>query len=160
MHLPNKLTRRFVLATAWAALIHYSDAAAAFQIDHPARGTSARLEILDAARPGFELEANGPVEFVVRTLNESDDWVFGDVRVQRPSGAAIDWSQTNHAREVGEGRFDPERGYFLLRLSTRRSGNKWALAEISIGATDAVWTRWRDSYGLSNDLFISSGGHD
>ena len=156
----TRLTRRFVLATACAAVFDPSLATATDQIDYPARGTSERIEILEAARPTFEAETNGPVEFVIRTLNESADWVFGDVRVQRPGGAEIDWSLTKHAREVNEGSFDPDHSYFLLRLSTRRFGNKWTLAEISVGSSDPVWAVWRDTYNLPRELFVSVGGHD
>ena len=149
--------RRHVLAMAVAALGMqlFGAGVSAEPIDRPARGSGTRLEILDAARPAFEAETGGPVEFMVRSLNEVDDWVFGDVRVQRPGGAAIDWAQTKYANEVSEGRFNPEEAYFLLRLSTRRFGNNWTPVEISVGSSSAVLGRWRQSYNLPSDLFAS-----
>ena len=56
------------------------------QIFQPKPGTPLRSEILDAVRPVFETETNGPIEFVVRRLNVLGDWAFGDVTLQRPGG--------------------------------------------------------------------------
>ena len=73
--------------------------AVAQSVTQPPQGTRLRKELLDAARPVFEKETEGPVEFVVHRLNVMDGWAFGDVFLQRPGGRKIDWSKTKYAEE-------------------------------------------------------------
>jgi hypothetical protein len=115
----------------------------------PQPGTPLRSEILDAARPVFETETNGPVEFVVRRLNVLGEWAFGDVTLQRPGGHSIDWNATKYAADFAEGAFDPGGSFFLLR----RSASGWDVIEFSTGPTDVVWDGWRTDHKLPTALF-------
>jgi len=115
----------------------------------PARGSTLRAELLDAARSTFEMETNGPIEFVVRRLNVLGDWAFGDVRLRRPENGQIDWRKTKYAADFAGGMFDPGGSFFLLR----RSGGAWTVIEFATGPTDVVWDGWRTDYKLPANLF-------
>lgn len=122
--------------------------ASAQQVTQPAPGSALRAELLDAARPAFEKDVGGGIEFVVKRLNVMGDWAFGNVRLQRPGGAAIDWSNTQYASDFKQGMFDPGGSFFLLH----RSGG-WRLVEFSTGPTDLVWDGWVTDHKLPRRLF-------
>ena len=128
------------------ALMTSAVAQSAFQ---PPRGSQLRAQLLDAARPAFETETNGSIEFVVRRLNVLGDWAFGDVRLQRPGGGQIDWRKTKYAADFAAGAFDPGGSFFLQR----RTGSTWKVMEFSTGPTDVIWDGWRTSYKLPHQLF-------
>jgi hypothetical protein len=119
------------------------------QIFRPKRGSGLRAELLDAARPTFEEETGGPIEFVVRRLNVLGDWAFGEVELQRPGGAAINWARTKYADDYAEGMFDPSGTFFLLR----NAGSRWEVVEFATGPTDIAWDSWRHDYSLPLALF-------
>ena len=115
------------------------------------RGTPERARLLDAARPIFEREIGGPIEFVVTTLNAFDGWAFGNVRVQRPGGQPIDWRRTKFAEAYAEGMFDAGGHVFLLR----NDGGRWTEVEYAIGPTDVAWDWWRQQHNLPEALFTN-----
>lgn len=119
------------------------------RIVEPQRGSSLRAELLDAARPVFEDETDGPVEFVVKRLAVTGDWAFGEVRLQRPGGRSIDWSRTKYAEDFADGMFDPSGSFFLLH----RTGRNWAITEFATGPTDVAWDSWRQDHHLPLALF-------
>ncbi|AHB49474.1 hypothetical protein W911_15420 [Hyphomicrobium nitrativorans NL23] len=122
------------------------------QIVKPELGSALRAEILDAARPVFERETGGPVEFVINTLNVLDTWAYGNVRLQRPGGGRIDWSRTKYAEADAEGMFDPAGNQFLLRKS---DAGEWMLVEYALGPTDVAWDWWRQQLNLPEALFTN-----
>ena len=124
--------------------------AASQQITKPERGSALRAEILDAARPVFERETGGPVEFVITTLNVFDNWAYGNVRLQRPGGGQIDWRRTKYAEDDAQGMFDPAGHLFLLRKS---DAGEWMLVEYALGPTDVAWDWWRQQLNLPEALF-------
>lgn len=126
--------------------------AVAGDIQQPAKGSELRTTLLNAARPTFESEIGGPVEFVVTTLNVMDTWAYGDVKVQRPGGAPINWSATKFADDNAQGMFDPEHNLFLLT----QGANGWSLVEVAIGPTDVAWDWWRQQHNLPAELFGAS----
>ena len=119
------------------------------QIFQPKKGSKLRAELLDAARPTFEEETGGPIEFVVKRLNVLGDWAFGEVELQRPGGAAINWARTKYADDYAEGMFDPGGTFFLLR----NAGSRWEVVEFATGPTDIAWDSWRRDYSLPSVLF-------
>jgi hypothetical protein len=123
--------------------------AAAQPVIQPAKGSTLRAELLDAARPTFEADTSGPVEFVVRRLAVMGKWAFGHVKVQRPGGAPVDWSRTRYAEDATEGAFDPAGSFFLLQWI----GGGWRLVEFATGPTDVAWEDWRISRQLPYALF-------
>jgi hypothetical protein len=123
--------------------------AVAQSVTQPPQGTRLRKELLDAARPVFEKETEGPVEFVVHRLNVMDGWAFGDVFLQRPGGRKIDWSKTKYAEEERNGAFDSGGCFFLLK----RSGANWTVVEFVTGPTDVAWDAWRQDRHLPSQLF-------
>ena len=123
--------------------------ASAAQIEHPDRGSDMRKILLDAARPKFEAETNGPVEFVVGALNVMGSWAFADVTLQRPGGGAIDWSATTYAEDAKEGMFDPAHSFVLLG----RIDGVWHIIQHATGPTDAVWVGWQTDHNLPAALF-------
>ena len=137
------------LAWLFAFAVLLAAAASAQQIVQPPTGSPLRAELLDAIRPTFIAETNGPVEFVVRRLAVFGDWAFGDVKARRPGGQPIDWAQTKFAAAWRDGMFQGETSFFLLK----RSGSGWSVAEIVIGPTDVAWDWWRQQYRLPAALF-------
>ena len=123
--------------------------AVAQSVTQPSHGSRLRKELLDAARPVFEKETGGPVEFVVHRLNVMDGWAFGDVLLQRPRGRKIDWSKTKYAEDEKNGAFDPGGSFFLLK----QSGANWTVVEFATGPTDVAWDSWRQDYHLPSQLF-------
>lgn len=121
-------------------------------IHQPPKGSELRTSILDAARPTFATEIGGPIEFVVTKLNVMDQWAYGDVKLQRPGGAPIDWSATKFAEDYAQGMFDPEHNLFLLA----EGGDGWSLVEYAIGPTDVAWDWWRQQHKLPAELFGAS----
>ena len=119
------------------------------QIVQPPRGSELRAELLDAARPTFEEETGGPIEFVVKRLNVIGDWAFGEVRLQRPGGRPIDWTRTMYAEDYAAGMFDPSGSFFLLH----NAGPYWEVVEYATGPTDIAWDGWRLDYGLPLAMF-------
>jgi|ERR1043165_636132 hypothetical protein len=115
----------------------------------PERDSPIRAQLLDAVRPLFEKETNGPIMMVVRRLNLWSDWAFGDVHLQRPRGRQVDWRKTKYADDFAGGMFDPAGSFFLLR----RTRSKWKVIEFSTGPTDVVWDGWRIDHHLPNQLF-------
>lgn len=115
----------------------------------PRRGSALRATLLNAARPVFEEESGGAIEFVVGRLNVYGDWAFGEVRLQRPGGVPIDWRRTRYAEGYRAGMFDPAGSFFLLH----RSGGSWNLMEHATGPTDVTWDGWRRDYGLPLAMF-------
>jgi hypothetical protein len=123
--------------------------AVAQSVTQPSHGSRLRKELLDAARPVFEKETGGPVEFVVHRLNVMEGWGFGDVLLQRPRGRTIDWSKTKYAEDEKNGAFDPGGSFFLLK----QSGANWTVVEFATGPTDVAWDSWRQDYHLPSQLF-------
>lgn len=139
------------LAFGLMGALVWSAGAEAQQVTKVERGTHLRGEILDAARPLFERETGGPVEFVVNTLNVYDVWAFANVRAQRPGGGAIDWSRTKFGEDMAHGMFDPASSFVLLR---RADSGAWMLVEYAIGPTDVAWDWWRQQLDLPEALFL------
>lgn len=123
--------------------------AEAGRMTKPEPGSGLRAEVLDAARPVFERETEGPVEFVVRRLNVIGEWAYGEVQAQRPGGGTIDWNRTRYAEDFEAGMFDPAASGFLLH----KSGADWSVVEYSLGPTDVVWVSWRLDHHLPLALF-------
>jgi hypothetical protein len=119
------------------------------EIHQPPKGSELRASILNAARPTFEAEIGGPLEFVVTTLNVMGEWAYGDVKLQRPGGAPIDWSATKFAEDHAQGMFDPEHNLFLLA----EGGDGWSLVEYAIGPTDVARDWWRQQHKIPRELF-------
>ncbi len=124
-------------------------AAAGDSVHAPPKGSPLRALLLDTARPAFENEVEPPIEFVVKTLNVWREWAFGDVRLQRPGGAPIDWRRTKFAEDVDQGVFGTGSNFFLLQ----RAGDGWTLVEVAIGPTDVAWDWWREQRELPYELF-------
>ncbi len=123
--------------------------AAAQNVIQPPQGSQLRKELLDAARPVFEEETKGPVEYEVHRLNVLGGWAFGDVFLRRPGGGRIDWSRTKYAEDERNGAFDPGGSFFLLK----RSGSSWTVVEFATGPTDVAWDGWRQDHRLPGQLF-------
>ncbi len=118
------------------------------EVARPEAGTALRREILNAARPVFETDTSGPVEFTVHALAVDNDWAFGDVALRRPGGGEIDWSQTQFAEDNAQGAFDPSASFFLAR----HTAQGWTVIEHATGPTDAPWIEWGKTYNLSGEM--------
>ena len=135
-----------LFVTVWAASLAPAHGQ---QIVFPEPGSSLRTEFLDVARPQFESETQGQVEFVVRRLAVMRDWVFGHVSPTRPGGRPIDWRNTKYRRDLSTGLFFPEHSLFLLK----RMNGSWSLVESAIGPPEPVWEEWLVKYNLPRRLF-------
>ncbi len=129
-----------------------ASSAGAGDFHSPPKGSALRTGILDAARPTFEKEIGGPIEFVVTTLNVYDDWAYGDVKIQRPGGKPIDWSKTKFAEDFKQGMLETGHNLFLLQ----EGGDGWGMVEYAIGPTDVAWDWWRQQHNLPAELFGAS----
>lgn len=138
------------LAVLALALILGAAHANAQDIVQPPRGSALRAELMDAARPTFEREIGGPIEFVVRRLNVWGEWAYGNVTPQRRGGRAIDWRQTRFAEDFKAGAFAASVSLFLLR---RGGSGRWEMVEYAIGPTDVAWDWWRQQLDLPSALF-------
>jgi hypothetical protein len=118
----------------------------------PPKGSPLRKQLLDTARPAFEREIGGPIEFVITTLNVWGPWAYGDVKLQRPGGAPIDWRRTKFAEDYAQGMLETEHNLFLLW----QGGAGWALMDFVIGPTDVAWDWWRQQHKLPAELFGAS----
>lgn len=146
---------RFVLLLALCLLGFStvpSPTRAAGPIMSPERGSPLRAAVLDAARPLFEHETGGPVEFVINTLNVMGEWAYGDVKLQRPGGSPIDWRKTKFADDFTQGMLETGHNLFLLQ----RTGGKWIVVEYVVGPTDVAWDDWRQQRNLPAELFGAS----
>jgi hypothetical protein len=114
------------------------------------RGSPLRAELLNAARPTFQREIGGDIEFVVRRLNTFGEWAYGEVTPQRSGGQPIDWRRTKFAEDDKAGAFEASISLFLLRRSDRGT---WLLVEYAIGPTDIAWDSWREQLKLPRELF-------
>jgi hypothetical protein len=119
------------------------------QIVEPPRGSRMRAQLLDVARPIFEREIQGRVQFVVRRLAVMEDWAFGHVAPQRPGGRPIDWRNTKFRAALAAGQFFPEHSLFLLK----QINGTWAIVEYAIGPSDPVWEEWLSRHNLPRQLF-------
>ena len=143
---------RFATWLAMATLAACPLSARAGDFHQPPKGSALRASILDAARPVFENEIGGPIEFVVTTLNVLDEWAYGDVKLQRPGGTPIDWSKTKFAEDNAQGVL--ETGHNLVLL--QEGGDGWTVVEYAIGPTDVAWDWWRQQHGIPAELFGAS----
>jgi hypothetical protein len=143
---------RFVICLSLYVMAACALPARAGDFHQPPKGSVLRASILDAARPAFEREIGGPIEFVVTTLNVLDEWAYGDVRLQRPGGAPIDWSKTKFAEDNAQGMLETGHNLFLLQ----EGGDGWTLVEYAIGPTDVAWDDWRRQRGIPAELFGAS----
>ena len=137
------------LVSTLFALFLFSDSLLAQGIEHPKQGSSFRAELLDAARPVFVAETDGPIEFVVQRLAVAGAWAFGDVKLQRPGGHPVDWHRTKFADALRQDMFNSENSFFLLR----KSNDRWSVVEFVVGPTDVTWDWWRQQYNLPQTLF-------
>lgn len=139
-----------ILALAFLQLgLAPGEPVSAGDVVQPPKGSPLRTSILDAVRPTFAGQVGGPVEFVVTTLNVWGQWAYGDVKLQRPGGGAIDWSRTKFAEDYAQGMFDPAHNLFLLK----QAGEGWGLVEYAIGPTDVAWDYWRQQYNIPIEVF-------
>jgi len=136
---------------AWLCLFLglLAPALAAQEIERVEKASPLRRVLLDAARPIFETETGGPIEFVVTVLTVAGDWAYGDVKLQRPGGSPLDWSMTKFAEDLRLGMFEPEHNLFLLK----NGGTGWRVIEYAVGPTDIAWDGWRQQYNLPAALF-------
>ncbi len=138
----SRLVIGFVFALLWVG------PALAQPVVSPARGSALRADVLDALRPTVERETDGPVIFVVNTLNVMGDWAYVDTDPRRPSGGKIDWRRTKF-RDAFEA--DMFSGLVLALL--RRQGGHWRVVETAIGPTDVAWVEWATKHKLPKALF-------
>jgi hypothetical protein len=89
-----------------------------------------RRTILDTLRLPVEAKLGQKVEFVVTTLRKERAWVFVQAEPRRPGGKAID------GRRFFGSDWDNMDGLTTTAI-LRRSGRRWHIVDLRIGATDA-----------------------
>jgi hypothetical protein len=136
---------RLLLAALFLVL---TPVAALAQAETPAKGSPLRAAILDALRPMVEAEIGKPVEFVVDNMRVLGEWAFVMVRPQRPGGGAIGWAYTRYQSAYDAGAFEGE-----VTALLRETPAGWLVYEYNLGATDAVYSGWRDSYPVPAEVF-------
>jgi hypothetical protein len=115
----------------------------------PEKGSPLAEKLLAVARPAFEAEVTGRVEFSVHRLRVLQDWCFGEVGLRRPGGRPIDWHRTKFRDARTAGLFFPEHSMFLLHQSSGR----WRPVEHVVGPEEPVWENWLASHHLPRALF-------
>jgi hypothetical protein len=113
-------------------------------------GDPLRRRLLDTLRPQVQRDlGDQPVQFMVDRLRLQGDWAFYSGRIQRPDGAAIDFSRTRYAGALREGVFDGPGMFALLR----RVDGGWRVVTFVIGPTDVAYLDWPAAYGAPDSLF-------
>ncbi len=107
-----------------------------------------RKTLLDALRPAIERDLGLPVQFVVKTLRQQNDWAFAIVVPQARDGSPIDYRRTRYAEAIREGMFDGGTVYALLRKS-----GQWTVRAFVVGPTDVAYAGWPDEHGAPYALF-------
>ena len=77
-----------IVSFALCAMLLTAPQVDAQQITHPQRGSALRAQLLDTARPVFERDTGGRIEFIVRHLNVLGDWAIGHLRTCNSLGRA------------------------------------------------------------------------
>ncbi|HEX2892041.1 hypothetical protein [Vineibacter terrae] len=146
-----------VLAVVLAAAALLPPAPAAAQPARPGQGAPPRdiatadplrKTLLDALRPAIERDLGLPVQFVVKTLRQQNDWAFAIVVPQARDGSQIDYRRTRYAEAIREGMFD---GGTVFALLQKR--DQWTVRAFVIGPTDVAYAAWPDEYGAPYALF-------
>ncbi|HVY19190.1 MAG TPA: hypothetical protein VHA70_03795 [Bauldia sp.] len=114
----------------------------------PQPGSPLRTAILDAVRPIVQAEVGGTVEFQVYDLRVLGEWAFVTARPQRRGGAPVEWTYTRYQRWIDDGAFDE-----VVTALLRQTPNGWLVYEYDIGATDVVWTPWKDEFPVPPEVF-------
>lgn len=114
----------------------------------PPPGSPLRTAILDAVRPIVQAEVGGTVEFQVYDLRVLGEWAFVTARPQRKGGAPVEWTYTRYQRWIDDGAFDE-----VVTALLRQTPNGWLVYEYDIGATDVVWTPWKDEFPVPPEVF-------
>ncbi len=110
-------------------LLGFAPPAFAADVQQPAKSSPLRTTLLDAARPTFETETGGPVEFVVTTLNVLGKWAYGNVKLQRPGGAPMTGAPRNTPRPTRRACSTPRTICFCFS----ETPEGWSLVEFAVG---------------------------
>lgn len=124
------------------------------QADSPAIGTSARKELLDAARTSVQTQLHKSVRFAVKQLRQADGWAFLHAALLDADNRPLSYAGTAYAAAdrhgLKSGSYDA-----LLRLEH----GHWTVRVDRIGATDVPWTNWGRDYGAPATLFADDASH-
>lgn len=94
-----------------------------------------------------------PVSLQIDTRREIKPWIFLTGLPLNKDGSRIDYSKTRFADDLRQGFFDDN---FLALVKSSDNGSNWSLTAFSLGATDAPFVDWPDSYGAPSGLFFKN----
>ena len=91
------------------------------------------------------------VTLSIETLRQDNQWAFLAGIPLSSTGDRIDYSKTRFKNDIREGYFDD--GFVALAKKNNESGN-WAVATLSLGATDAPFIDWPEQYQVPKKLIF------
>jgi hypothetical protein len=137
------------LALAAVLLIPVAVSAQTQRAPHtPARGSPERKAIVDALRLPVSRMLKGPVAFAISHLKVDRKWALLIAVPRRPTGEAIDYSDTKWAEAVRRQEFKDE----IVALMRQR-GVRWRVVWYVIGATEPPWRDWAKRYKAPPGIF-------
>lgn len=131
-----------------AALLAAVPAAAQTGPYTPAQGSPERKAIVDALRLPVSRMLKGPVAFAISYLKVHRKWALLIAVPRRPTGEAIDYSDTKWAAKVRHLDFKDE----IVALMRQR-GTRWRVVWYEIGRQDPPWGDWAKRYRAPGGIF-------
>lgn len=114
----------------------------------PARGSTERAAIMDAARIPVSAALGQNLIFVVERLRSDGRFAWLQAVPHRPDGSPLNRESTRFAREW--------RGGFMsdiVMVLLRQVDGTWHVLDHGIGPTDVHWAGWMEEYGLPGTVF-------
>ena len=115
----------------------------------PARGTTERKAIMNAARIPISRAIGQKVIFVVDIVRSDGTWAYLQAVPHKPGGAPIDWRKTPFAQD-----WKADMMSDVVMVLLRNDGGGWRAVDHVVGPTDVYWYGWVDQYGLPEALFL------
>lgn len=105
-----------------------------------------------AAAPAISEDIGIPVTLAPSVSRIDGDWGWLVAQPWTPDGAAIDWSQTQHASRAENGAMDSSGTVYVL---LKRENGAWRVVEHIVAPTDVAWLDWPQRHGAPESLFAT-----
>lgn len=136
-----------------ASVIAFICAATAFAqtAKTPAKNSSERTAILNAARVPVEKELKQKVQFSIQTIKTQGVWAFINGEPQNASGGEPNYKNTPYQEAIDGGAFDNN-----FQVLLKKTGGKWKVVTYAIGCTDVCWLGWDKKFKAPSAIFPGS----
>ena len=145
---PGSATGSGAAAGTGAAVPNPSPSSSPSDYYTPARGTTERKAIMDAARGPVSNDIGQTVIFVAKVLNSDGHWAYLQAKPVQPNGKPLNWNKTRYAADW---QADVMSDTVMVLLA--KQNGQWQTVDHIVGPTDVFWYGWIDQYGLPQALF-------